>query len=313
MAGLTLCRSIILDSGELVAAGTTLKDYGDLTSRSIAPSQPSPIDEGRKKIAKNVLESYKQEHLIDFFRIPRECVSQSLMNGSLKKKYVKGDESVAPFPCFIRASEMCEERSIELIENQEQYPWNRRFFDKNFNEIDVFIISSLGNFYSGSLWKLGNLKSVSKLGSQINTFATVIGYYYSDTDFIKVEPLYRRRFYVKTTSYLFESIFNELSVGQIIRCYSICEGRAICKGRIYVFAKGDNKWFESFRKAHLWLNEDDYQVTEEDSHIFIKFMYYDGGKYISRLTIIHKSSNPFLFFHYKNHMVLIKDDPTSYL
>ena len=218
MAELTLCRSIILDSGEIVPAGTILKDYGDLTSRSIAPSQAPLIEELRSKHPKDILTKFESKHIIDFFRISRECVLQASTSGSLKKKWVKGDERVAPFPCFVRATKMCEERSIELIDAKEPFgPYKRKFFDKNFGEIIVFTISSLDNLTIGSQWRLGGLKSISKLLEHISSYATVIGYYYPNTDYIKVEPLLRRKFYVELRSYRYERTFDELSVGQVLK------------------------------------------------------------------------------------------------
>ena len=38
MSELTLKRSIMLDSGEIIPAGSVLKNYGDFTPKSISPS-----------------------------------------------------------------------------------------------------------------------------------------------------------------------------------------------------------------------------------------------------------------------------------
>ena len=54
MCELTLKRSIMLDSGEIIPEGTTLKNYGEFTPLSIAPSQSvTEIEQSSKKLRKN--------------------------------------------------------------------------------------------------------------------------------------------------------------------------------------------------------------------------------------------------------------------
>lgn len=308
MSEVKLCRSIILDSGELVKAGTTLKNYGDNSLFSVAPSQNSIVEKKGKKLCKSLLKRVRQDNIVNLFRLPRECVSETSMDSSLKKKWVKGDERIAPFPCIVRAKRLSEVRSIELLKDEEPFgPGVWEYYDKKFNNIRVITISSLMYLTIGNLWRLGHLKSVNKLASHFGG-ETCIVYYYPSTDQIKVEPIYRRKFYVNVPTYRFEKKFNELSVGQRVLYYSLVNGEIICQGYMYVLDAGDNEWYAHFRQAHSWLDVDEYQITDNDTHLFVKIEHKDGKQILSRLAVIHNSTNYFLFFLVKRHMVLIKDD-----
>ena len=315
MEELTLSRSIMLDSGEIIPAGSVLKNYGDSTPLSIAPSQSvAEIDLSKKGAMKKLIKNLERKDIVYFFRIPRECVVSTSICGSLKKKWIKGDSRVAPFPCSVTAGRhYAEERKIdELLEMTDEYMSRRiQFFDKNFKRIKVVSMSSLGNFGLGSLYKFGELKSVNTLSNHHNGFSSCIMYYYPNTSQMKVELIYRKKFYVEQLSYKTEKHFDELDQ-ELVDCHDIDSKHKFSRC-LYVMEKGDNVWYEKFISAHSWLADTNYIPIDDDSHIFGRYEYFDGQKNVSGLMVLHRSNNPYQFFKSRKRlMVLIKDNSVYY-
>lgn len=309
-----LSRSIMIDSGEIIPAGTVLKNYGEFTPLSIAPSQSvMEIEKSTKGLRKKLIKKIGLPNIIYFFRIPRECVASNSICGSLKKEWVKGDERVAPFPCSVSVGRYyAEERKIEeLLEMTVEYmSCSIQYFDRNFKRINVVSISSLGNFGLGSLYKFGELKSVKTLSKDyFNGISSCIMYYYPNTSQMKVELISRKKFYVEQPTYRIEKQFDELEQ-ESVNCYTCDSSHKFCQ-RLYILEKGDNEWYENFISAHSWLADTNYIPIDNDSHIFGKYEYYDGQKDVYGLTILHRSNNPYRFFTKKRLMVLIKENPVN--
>lgn len=313
MSELTLSRSIMIDSGEIIPAGTVLKNYGEFTPLSIAPSQSViEIEKSTKGLRKKLIKKIGLQNIIYFFRIPRECVASNSICGSLKKEWVKGDERVAPFPCSVSAGRYyAEERKIEeLVEMTVEYMSSSiQYFDRNFKRINVVSISSLGNFVLGSLYKFGGLKSVRTLSNDHHGYSSCIMYYYPNTNQLKVNLIRRKKFYVEQPTYRIEKQFDELEQ-ESVNCYTCDSGHKFCQ-RLYILEKGDNEWYEKFISAHSWLADTNYIPIDNDSHIFGKYEYYDGQKNVYGLTILHRSNNPYRFFKKKRLMVLIKENSAN--
>lgn len=315
MGEITLSRSIMIDSGEIIPAGTVLKNYGELTPLSIAPSQSvTEIEKSTQGLRKKLIKKIGLQNIIYFFRIPRECVTPISIGGPLKKEWVKGDERVSPFPCYVSKERYyAEERKIEeLLEMKDEYMSRSiQYFDRNFKRINVVSISSLGNFGLGSLYKFGELKSVNSLSDDYLGFSSCIMYYYPNTNQIKVELFRRRKFYVEQPSYKTEKYFDELNQ-EFVDCHIRDSKHKFCQ-RLYIMEKGNNEWYEKFISAHSWLADTNYIPIDNDSHIFGKYEYYDGQKNVSGLTVLHKSNNPYKFFKScKRLKVLIKDNSAYY-
>lgn len=311
MGEITLSRSIMLDSGEIIPAGAVLSNYGEFTPLSIAPSQSvTEIDLSKKGAIKKLIKNLGRENIVYFFRIPRECIASRPTSGPLKKKWVKGDGRVAPFPCSVTGGRCyAEERKIdELLEMRDEYMSRHiQYFDKNFKRINVVSISSLGNFGLGSLYKFWELKSVRMLSDHYNGYISCIMYYYPNTNQMKVELIHSKKFYVEQLSYKTEIHFDELNQ-EFVDCHDI-DSKHMFSRRLYIMEKGDNEWYEKFISAHSWLADTNYIPIDNDSHIFGKYEYFDGQKNVSGLTVLHRSNNPYQFFKSRKRlMVLIKEN-----
>ena len=177
------------------------------------------------------------------------------------------------------------------------------FFDKDFRQIEVIKISSVYSLLWSPFYELKTAKNI--YGNSYHRY-TCIGYYYPDTDRIKFDLLRKKSFYVKLPSYRGEKSFDDLD-RETVDCYEIGGKHKFCR-RIYIMEKGDNEWYKKFISAHLWLSDINYTLIDNDYHLFCKYCYYDGQKDVSGLTILHKSTNPYLFFKSRKLlMVLIKD------
>lgn len=309
MSELTLKRSIMLDSGEIIPVGTVLKNYGDFTPKSIAPSLITGGNiqfKGKNKLA---FKKAGEKNTIFFFRIPRECIDESTVSPDLKKLWVKGSDTIAPFFCSVKAKHTVETREVvEIREIEESNPhtfmghWN--YFDAQFNMIEVILISSLGELHIGSHYRLGNLQSVQKINDR--SYAdTCITYYYPDTSTIKIKTLQRNKFYVESPTYRIEKYFDELDK-ECVRCYERDNGNKF-RQEFKVIDKGDNEWYKHFISTHSWFDDSNYIHVDNDYHIFGRYYYYDG-KNVSGLTVLHKSTNPFRFFKREGWLkVLIKE------
>lgn len=158
----------------------------------------------------------------------------------------------------------------------------------------------MGELLVGSHRNLSNLKCVQYLDFRCSS-ETCITYYYPCTSNIKSDCIRKKNFYVEQPSYKTEKRFDELDQ-EFVDCYIRDSGYRFSR-RLYVIDKGDNEWYENFISAHVWLSDGNYTPVDNDSHIFVKSV--DG------LTILHKSTNPYLFFQSpKELMVLIKDSPS---
>ncbi len=231
----------------------------------------------------------------------------------MKKKWVRGDESIAPFPCSVTAGRCyAEERKIdELLETRDASMSRRiQFFDKKFKRINVVSISSLGNFGLGSLYKFGELKAVRSAESRsvdyFSGFSSCIMYYYPNTNQIRVELISHKKFYVEQSSYKTEKYFDELNQ-EFIDCYTRGSGHKFCCG-LYIMDKGNNEWYEKFIAVHSWLADANYFPVDNDSHILGKYVCFDGEKSVSGLTVLHRSNNPYQFFKSHKIMVLITEN-----
>ena len=115
---------------------------------------------------------------------------------------------------------------------------------------------------------------------------------------------------MELSPYRVEKSFDELVRGEVeVYCYESGDRHKFSR-RINIMENGDNEWYKNFISAHSWLSDNNYTLIDNDSHIFCKYFYYDYDKHqsICGLTILHKSTNPYLFFKYsKRRMVLIKD------
>lgn len=304
MSELTLKRAIMLDSREIIPAGTVLKNYGEFTPKSISLSL---IASGKIQFrGKNRL-AFKEageKNTIFFFRIPRECIDEATLSPNLKKLWVKGSNEISPFFCSVKESRNKLDRKIAEVEDS--YSWSKPlFFDKDFKLIEVIKISSVYSLLWSTFYELKTAKNI--YGNSYHRY-TCIGYYYPDTDKIKFDLLRKKSFYVKLPSYRVEKSFDDLD-RETVDCYEI-GGKHKFSQRIIIMEKGDNEWYLNFISAHLWLSDINYTLIDNDSHIFCKYFYYDYDKHqgISGLTILHKSTNPYLFFkNSKRRMVLIKD------
>ena len=307
MSELTLKRAIMLDSGEIIPAGTVLKNYGEFTPKSISPSLTASGKiqfRGKNRLA---FKQAGEKNTIFFFRIPRECIDEATLSHGLKKLWVKGSDEISPFFCSVKESRNKSDREIAEIE--ENYSWSRPlFFDKEFRQIEVVKISSVYSLLWSPFYEMKTVKNV--YGNSYHLY-TCIGYYYPDTDKIKFDLLRKKSFYVELPSYRGEKFFDDLD-RETVDCYEIGGKHKLCQ-RFYIMEKGDNEWYKQFISAHSWLADINYMPINNDSHIFGKYEYYDGQKNVSGLTIIHKSTNPYLFFKSrKKHMVLIKENSVLY-
>ena len=311
MSELILRRTIMLDSGEIIMAGTILKDYGEVTPMSVAPSCKETFEQLTKTQRKSFFRKKDCDRTVYFFRIPRECVAETSIEGSLKKKWVDGDEKVAPFPCYIKVKHMAEERKIEEVEAEAKkvgYRFIPHYFDKNFEQINVITISSLANLLIGSLSKFSELKAVQNLRGKHNTISTCIVYYHSLTNRINVDLIGRKNFYVEIPAYQYEIKFEKLKPLENVRCFVQTEGKGTYKAHMTVLDKGDNDWYKQFLKTHFWLEDDKYQQKEGDLHVFVRLLNF--REKFSRLAILHKSTNQFLFIKRNFHFSLIKENPS---
>lgn len=303
MSELTLKRAIMLDSGEIIPAGSVLKNYGEFIPKSISPSL---IASGTIQFrGKNRL-AFKQageKNTIFFFRIPRECVDEATLSHDLKKLWVKGSDDISPFFCSVKESRNKLEREIAVIEGRQSWPSPLFFFDKDFKQIEVIKISSIDLLFWSPFCKL---KTIRNIYEKYDFHSTCIGYYYPDTDKIKFDLLKKKSFYVELSPYRVEKSFDELVRGEVeVWCY---ESGDKFSRRINIMEKGDNEWYKNFISAHSWLSDINYTLIDNDSHIFCKYFDYDKHQGRCGLTILHKSTNPYLFFKYsRRRMVLIKN------
>lgn len=301
MNELILKRSIMLDSGEIIPAGSVLKNYGEFTPKSISPSL---IASGQVHFRGKNKEAFKKagdKNTVYFFRIPRECIDETTLSAALKMLWIEGSDEISPFFCSIKARGSLEERKIEECLVYDDSGW-LNYYDKKLNPIDVIAISSVGELLVGSYRNLSNLKSVQYLDFRCST-ETCITYYYPCTSNIKSDCIRNKKFYVEQPSYKTEKRFDELDQ-EFVDCY-IRDSVYKFSRRLYVIAKGDNEWYENFISAHAWLSDGNYTPVENDSHIFVKS--------VEGLTVLHKSTNPYLFFQSpKSLMVLIKENSAYY-
>ena len=126
MSELTLKRAIMLDSREIIPAGTVLKNYGEFTPKSISLSL---IASGKIQFrGKNRL-AFKEageKNTIFFFRIPRECIDEATLSPNLKKLWVKGSNEISPFFCSVKESRNKLDRKIAEVEDS--YSCSKLFF-----------------------------------------------------------------------------------------------------------------------------------------------------------------------------------------
>ena len=159
MSELTLKRAIMLDSGEIIPAGSVLKNYGDFTPKSISPSL---IASGKIQFrGKNRL-AFKEageKNTIFFFRIPRECIDEAALSHDLKKLWVKGSDDISPFFCSVKESRNKLGREIAVIEGRQSWP-SLFFFDKDFKQIEVIKISSIDLLFWSPFCKLKTIKNI---------------------------------------------------------------------------------------------------------------------------------------------------------
>lgn len=301
MNELILKRAIMLDSGEIIPAGSVLKNYGNFTPKSITPSM---ISSGQIHFRGKNKEAFKKagdKNTVYFFRIPRECIDETTLSAALKMLWIEGSDEISPFFCSIKARGSLEERKIEECLVYDDYG-RLNYYDKKLNPIDVIAISSVGELLVGSYRNLSNLKCVQYLHFRCST-ETCITYYYPCTSNVKSDCIWNKKFYVEQPSYKTEKRFDELDQ-EFVDCYIRDNGYKFSR-RLYVIAKGDNEWYENFISAHAWLSDGNYTPVENDSHIFVKS--------VEGLTVLHKSTNPYLFFQSpKSLMVLIKENSVYY-
>lgn len=84
MNELILKRAIMLDSGEIIPAGSVLKNYGEFIPKSISPSLIAcgTIQfRGKNRLA---FKQAGEKNTIFFFRIPRECIDETTLSNDLK-------------------------------------------------------------------------------------------------------------------------------------------------------------------------------------------------------------------------------------
>ena len=306
MSELTLKRSIMLDSGEIIPAGSVLKNYGDFTPKSITPSM---IACGQIHFRGKNKEAFKKagdKNTVYFFRIPRECIDEATLSHDLKKLWVKGSDEISPFFCSVKESRNKSDR--EIAEVEDRYSWSSPlFFDKDFKRIEVIKISSVYSLLWSPFYKLKTAKNIFENHYHLST---CIGYYYPDTDKIKFDLLIKKAFYVKLPSYRVEKFFDDINI-ETVDCYESGCKHKFCQ-RIYIMEKGDNEWYKKFISAHSWMADTNYVSIDNDSHIFGRYEYYDGQKNVSGLTIIHKSTNPYLFFKSRKLLMVLIKDNTSF-
>lgn len=286
---LQLTKAIILDNKEYVPAGTILYNYGKHSLYSVAPSKkssyPSKI---RSKIDKDCI--------IDFCRIPRECVDFENLSKNLKRSFVKGDNSVSPFYCSIIGKRIAEERHITELPHIEYVMYGdrvREYYDAKFGPINVVLISSMGELTIGAHSQYDALPQIDH-----DLASTVILFYYSGSANLKLKKVAYNKFYAGFRAYRTVIDFSELSIGDRVDCYEIIDNKAIFENEVHVIDMGHGQeWLEKFHRAHSSMNAFDEGCPEDDLHMFVRLCHYDKecSENVSELKMLHQSSCHYIF------------------
>ena len=313
MNELKLTRAIILDNDEILHAGSTIPNYGNFTPKSIAPSL---IESGKVKIlkgkCKEAFDVAGKENIINFCRIQRECIDETLLSGLLRKSFVKGDSQVSPFFCSVKAESSYTKCNIEEITDNDKSILGSLppLYDCKLEQICCIAISTFGELRFGRLSMFSELIDIKN--SHLDPFDIVIAYYYSNTSAVKVDSISRKKFYVDLRAYHSEIYFEELKVMSAVSCYEEEDGKARFCQDLRIIETGDNQWLSRFFETHSYMMEADYIPRDGDIHILAQYYYYDGEKKknVEGLTLLHRSTNRFIFTQQRRKplKVLIKED-----
>lgn len=299
---LQLTKAIILDNKEYVPAGTTLYNYGEHSLYSVAPSKKSSYQSKvRSKIDKDCI--------IDFCRIPRECVDFENLSKKLKRSFVQGDNSVSPFYCSIIGKRLAEERHITELPHINYVMYGdvvRDYYDAKFKPIKVVLISSMGELTMGGHSQYCDLHQVD-----YDSANTVILYYYSGSANLKLKKVAYNKFYADFRAYRTTVDFSELSVGDRVDSYVIIDNKAIFENEVHVIDLGQGRdWLEKFQQAHSSMDVINEDCPEDDLHMFVRLYHYDKerGENVSELKMLHQSSCHYIFSRRPAiHKTLIKE------
>ena len=297
-----LTKAIILDNDEYVPADTILYNYGENSLYSVAPSKlQSCPSKARNKVDKDCV--------IDFCRIPRECIDAEYLSNKLRKALIKGDDTISPFYCSIVGKSSVEERHITEsthIRNAMYGDDGLYYYDSKLRPINVVLISSIGELSIGAHHCFSNLPQLENESH----YETVVTYYYSGSANLKVKKLAYNKFYADFRAYRTAIDFSELSVGDMFDCYYIINNKVHFAYKVYIIDLGQgNDWLDKFQRAHSSTYAIEETFPEDDIHIFARLCHYDKERKenVSELKMLHKSSCGFIFAKPKVIKTLIKE------
>lgn len=276
---LKLLRTIVLETGEVIAANSLLETNDHFPLWTPVPS--------KKNLPSSKIEDYD---ILNLCSIPRQCIYVDSLTGMLEDMLVDGDNSIAPYSCTLNEFE----QGVAIIEDPMHLPPHlTASYDNLLNPINIVEFCIFQDLLKG---KFRNLSHSEEINAE-SYYTYCIVYHYAGCNELKVKSVKDAHFYKELISYQYQVEFDEINIGDEIECYVVENNKAFQMQHLWIVDKGNGpEWWESFKRSHseICKKEADYKSFEDETHILARCEYYDKSCITGRkeLVILHQSSYP---------------------